>query len=135
MMYSALQQCAFVRPTQLHTPSFAFIAQMVERILGKDEVTGSTPVEGSKRKEFQTGLFFYTGDPIALYHSSASLEGCSTPKRRPWRMKRAGPELRCTMVCFHQEINEPRRKSTTDIISIPSIMPESIGFPVIRIFR
>ena len=43
----------------------AFIAQSVERIHGKDEVIGSIPIKGSKRKspEHQrSGLFlFYSG--------------------------------------------------------------------------
>ena len=39
----------------------AWVAQMVERVLGKDEVTGSIPVPGSKSGG--RGLDFYTLNP------------------------------------------------------------------------
>ena len=34
----------------------AVVAQMVERVLGKDEVTGSIPVNGSRFNHAQTGF-------------------------------------------------------------------------------
>lgn len=34
------------------TLCYALVAQSVERVLGKDEVTGSIPVEGSRKKFF-----------------------------------------------------------------------------------
>ncbi len=34
------------------------MAQMVERILGKDEVTGSIPVSSSRKKHFFGSAFF-----------------------------------------------------------------------------
>jgi hypothetical protein len=34
-------------------PVCAWVAQLVERVLGKDEVTGSIPVPGSSYLEFQ----------------------------------------------------------------------------------
>jgi hypothetical protein len=37
----------FHPPVKLLSKQFAEVAQLVERVLGKDEVTGSTPVFGS----------------------------------------------------------------------------------------
>ena len=36
------------------------MAQMVERVLGKDEVTGSIPVSSSRKKEQADGLLFFS---------------------------------------------------------------------------
>ena len=38
---------------------YAAMAQEVERILGKDEVTSSTLVSSSKKNEASTSFFFY----------------------------------------------------------------------------
>jgi hypothetical protein len=38
-----------VTSTQKHFAEFAHVAQLVEHVLGKDEVTGSIPVMGSSR--------------------------------------------------------------------------------------
>ena len=38
---------------------FAAMAQLVERVLGKDEVTGSTPVSSSKNPVHASGRDFY----------------------------------------------------------------------------
>ena len=40
-------------------PANAAIAQSVECILGKDEVTGSNPVSSSKKRTASSGSFFY----------------------------------------------------------------------------
>ena len=37
------------RPSSEPTPKLALVAQSVERVLGKDEVGGSSPLEGSMR--------------------------------------------------------------------------------------
>ncbi len=37
--------------SEISNLEYAFVAQEVERILGKDEVTGSNPVEGSSRQK------------------------------------------------------------------------------------
>lgn len=42
--------CLGSRCTLIQKYSFARIAQLVERVLGKDEVTGSIPVVGSARR-------------------------------------------------------------------------------------
>jgi hypothetical protein len=39
----------------------AWVAQLVERVLGKDEVTGSIPVPGSSNFEFLAELWFGRG--------------------------------------------------------------------------
>ena len=47
-------------PSSAPSHQLAFIAQAVERIHGKDEVTGSNPVKGSTRKSSPSGeLFLY----------------------------------------------------------------------------
>ena len=38
---------------------FAAMAQVVEHVLGKDEVTGSNPVSSSNSKTFVFGVFFF----------------------------------------------------------------------------
>jgi hypothetical protein len=40
----------------LGRPVRAWVAQLVERVLGKDEVTGSIPVPGSRSQSAQRGL-------------------------------------------------------------------------------
>jgi hypothetical protein len=39
----------------------AWVAQLVERVLGKDEVTGSIPVPGSRFAGFRKELWFSKG--------------------------------------------------------------------------
>ena len=40
--------CRFLRGSGLNYPAIAHVAQSAEHVLGKDEVTGSIPVPGSR---------------------------------------------------------------------------------------
>ncbi len=40
---------------RFRVPGSAWVAQLVERVLGKDEVTGSIPVPGSRLAEGRRG--------------------------------------------------------------------------------
>jgi hypothetical protein len=51
----------------------AFVAQAVERILGKDEVTGSTPVKGS--------ITVARSSKTIIYYIRVKAEGCLTIRR------------------------------------------------------
>jgi hypothetical protein len=53
--------CAVREKTFLGGSGSAWVAQMVERVLGKDEVTGSIPVPGSSNFEFFAELWFGRG--------------------------------------------------------------------------
>ena len=48
------------------------MAQQVEHVLGKDEVTGSNPVISSKKKDNPCGLFFFGAGRSQLRCSATS---------------------------------------------------------------
>ena len=43
------------------------MAQVVEHILGKDEVTGSSPVSSSKKHFFGSAFFVFSGNKILTF--------------------------------------------------------------------
>ena len=65
----------------------AWVAQMVERVLGKDEVTGSIPVPGSRNQESAAticnqGLQRGGGNSTVESHSSKVMVAGSNPVPR-----------------------------------------------------
>ncbi len=52
--------------TDIISNGFADMAQEVERILGKDEVTGSTPVISSKKSRSSERDFFIQADRLGI---------------------------------------------------------------------
>jgi putative endonuclease len=72
---------------------FAVVAQLVERVLGKDEVTGSTPVNGSRLKWYvyllrsvPTGRHYIgmTSDVPKRLHEHNTKTGRWTSSFKPW---------------------------------------------------
>ena len=56
-----LTLCSICQYNNWCRKSYADVAQMVERILGKDEVTGSIPVSSSSRGFFRGFFILYSG--------------------------------------------------------------------------